>query len=304
MNINRRGLLTGALASIAYNAIAGNAHAQTAAEPTVLDVPYYIDPELSTGSHDPVGILYIAGFDSSGSVTTPNNEFQNQLNTLADTIERPDFRESIFMPGGPGSAALFVADYSNDSLLRIAGIDFREDDPRKFEIVANRIRTLERRANDGTKHHTFLENAARCLDHCPWQCDNINVNIMTDGTGTKNENIKYMKMLAERYGAVVSSLTTRVSAPDIYEWCKANLTTPAYKFTGPDGKLLKGGITEEIATEIDTQSDNVVAYANAVYKVFRKQMILQSASLEPNRTHAMLRARHGRIMGLNQLELT
>jgi hypothetical protein len=259
-----------------------------APQPKVIPVANYIHPELATDSTDPVGIAWVMAVDISGSINSSTNEYQAQLNALADAIERDDFRESIFQQAGPGSAALFVVDYDTQSQLQIPGIDFRENSPEKFRAVANIIRNIPRRNSGGTAHDAALQNATICFDYMPWECDRKHVNIMTDGTGNSYANRNEQRTLAERHEAIVSSLTTRVSTSDIYAWCEENLTTPAATYRRANGSFLSRGSTVEVATELETQGSNVGRYQDEVYLAIRKQILLQTASLniEPRTRYA------------------
>lgn len=298
--LDRRKFLLGSSASLLTSAAGFNAHAQsappgsrgiTSPSSKVIPVDSYIDPELWTGGDEPVGIAWVFGVDISGSINSSTNEYQTQIQALAEAIARDDFRESIFQQAGPGSAAIFVADYDTRSRLQIRGVDFRENDPAKFRMVADMIRNIPRRSSGGTAHDALLENAVVCFDMMPGAagCRRKHVNVMTDGTGTANLNRNMQRTLAMRHEAIVSSFVTRVPSPDMYAWCEANLTTPANTYRRENGEFLSRGSTVEVATELQTRGTEIGRYEDEVFLAIRRQILLQTASLdmEPRTRFAM-----------------
>lgn len=310
--LNRRKFLTASAAGLMGTAIGmaplRKAYAKIDETDTskVIPVDGYIDPEHWTGGDEPVGIAWVFGVDISGSVNSSTNEYQAELDALADAVSRDDFRESIFQHAGPGSAAIFVVDFDTQSMLTIKGMDFRENDPAKFLILADMIRSIPRRNSGGTSHDAALQNAAVCFDMMPGgaECKRKHVNIMTDGTGNSVANKAATKLLAERHGAAVSSLTTRVGSGTIYDWCAENLTTPANTYTGPDGKIVPRGSTVEVATEMETRGSNVGRYQDQVFLAIRKQILLQTAGLQHEYMPQQPRTRFANALPQRQPDLS
>lgn len=242
--------------------------------------------EMASDSTEPVGVAYVFGVDVSGSITSHNNEYQSQLNSLAETIESSDFRQAIFMPGGPGSAAIMVADYGTGSMLTVGWIDLRENDPARFQEVANIIRAIPRRESGVTNHHMFLQNALIGLDFLDqrWGANRKLVIVKTDGVATNGPSsvVPYRQELAERHGASISTLVTRVRNQDVYTWSRNHLTTPANTFIGPDGRFVPQGITVEVATELETQSADIASYRDRVLLAIRRLTLTQTAELNNN----------------------
>lgn len=238
----------------------------------------YIHPDLATGSTEPVGITFFFAIDSSGSIQNAKNEYQAQLDVIADAISRHEFWEAIFYPGAPGSAAIVVADYSSYAKLRVAGVDFRELDMDKAYALAETIRALPRVHSSSTSHYTALKEAGKYFENS-WDSQRNNVIVFTDGTGRSDLNFKAMSALASDYGATVSSFTTRVAKSDIFTWCQSNLTTP-HGLSRADGTDVPAGITVEVATELQTQGNNVAPIADRAFGALLKMIVHQSASLE------------------------
>lgn len=294
MDLSRRQFMVAAGAGVSSLIMprASQADNEVKTPSNILPVDHYIHPELATDSNDPVGICWVLCLDNSSSVD--KREYQAQLDASAETIRNSDFRETIFYKGspgsgedGPGSAALFIVDFGSDSKLLLPGIDFRENDPAKFERVADIIQfEIGRRMEaSSTFHHVGLYNASVCFDEMKkrWQCDNNHVLLKTDGTGNIEENKRAGKILAERHGANVSSLVTRTgNNSSNYDWCKEHLSTPADTYRGPNGLFVPAGITTEVATEAETAGQNVTRYHDNVFGVFRRQLALHFAN---NRHH-------------------
>jgi hypothetical protein len=238
--------------------------------------------EMASNSTEPVGVAYVFGIDVSGSISSFNNEYQSQLNSLAETIESSDFRQAIFMPGGPGSAAIMVADYGTGSMLTVGWIDLRENDPERFQQVANIIRSIPRRESGVTNHHFLLQNAIIGLDFLDqrWGATRKLVIVKTDGTGTPPSVAPHRRTLAERHGASISTLVTTVPNEYVYGWTRQHLTTPANTFIGPNGQYVPPGITVEVATELQTQGTDIASYRDRVLLAIRRLTLTQTAQLE------------------------
>lgn len=245
----------------------------------IIPISGALHPDLATDSTEPVGIIFGFGLDISMSIEA--EEYQAQLDALANTIERPDFRESIFAIGGPGSAAIFVGDFSYSSTIVLPAIDFRENDPEKFQQVADLIRALPRGKKGGTNTYSFLKNAARMFETLPWESNNTHTIVVTDGAGTQEEKIHdYVELLARKYQSSVSAFVTRTKdSSDNYDWALEHLTTPADTYRLPNGDFLQGGITKEIATEVETQGSNIARYQDMFFLATRQLITMQSASL-------------------------
>lgn len=246
----------------------------------MLPIEHAIHPELATNSEQSVGIVIGFGIDVSSSIDA--DEFTAQLEALADTIARPDFRESIFAVGGPGSAAIFIGDFGVHSQIMLPAIDFRENNPEKFTEVANIIRNLPRRAEEqDTRHYIFLENAIQMLETLKshWPSDNQHIAIFTDGSGYAPKNSNFQEILATQYGASISSFVTSTGSSSNYDWALKHMTTPSGQYQGPNGQNVPGGITEEIATESDTQGGNIARYRDRMFMAVRRLITTQTASI-------------------------
>ena len=285
--MNRRQFTLGALFGgiAAYTALSPkNAFAQyqdySRSSSSILPVESYIDPQMASGSREPIGMTLVIGFDISGSINSSTNEYTSQLLSIAESIERDDFREAIFAQGGPGSLAIFIVDYDHQSKLQIGGVDFRDNHPAKFRAFADRVRRLERRNSNGsTDQSAALENAAMCFEAAKriWPCERNHVDIMTDGDGYATRNKVWIKKLAEEHGASVSSMATRTSYnKDMREWCEENLRTPS-GLIGPNGRPVPAGVAVEVATEVQTQQSNISRYSNNVHHALRNHLNLQAS---------------------------
>ena len=251
----------------------------------VIPATSYVHPTLYTGSTADVGLAIVCAIDISGSVSSDTGEFQSQVQSLANAIASDDFRESIFYPGGPESVALCVIDFESNSKLQIPWVDFRENDRHKFLQFAEEVMNIRRRSNGGTDQSSAMENAAYCYSNMPFGADNKALNIMTDGTGNATTAQQWNRILAQEHEATVYALTTNTGSTWLNEWCEDNLITPSNRYTKRNGRPLSGGFVHEVATERQTQitraeGGNMAAYNDQVLLAFRRQVILQTASLD------------------------
>lgn len=274
----------GGVASLTSNYAYGGVGGPTGAYINpIIDVRDYFDKDMASKAYEPVGMTLVLGVDISSSIAPHGNEFHAQLNAIAESFENHDLRETIFGEGGPGSLAVFLLDFDHQSQLQIGGVDFRENHPAKFMEYAERVRSVKRRNDAGsTSHPAFLYNANICLHRAQerWPCRKNYVDIMTDGVSFDKEEVKdWIRKLATRYGAVVSSMATRI--PDYYRnvplWCEQNLRTPAKTYRGPDGQFVPEGSSAEIATHGKVDGENVIRYRYNVHRALRNH-IRQEAS--------------------------
>lgn len=294
---NGRNLLLGAVAATftavsAFNVSAqgamGDAYNYTSSYNTTRVIPHageYKHQYLATESTAPVGMAIVFAIDISGSISSPSGEYHSQIEALAEAIASDDFRQSIFMPGGPGSIAISVVDYDDKSKLLIPWVDLRQDDPTKFIQLGIEIQSLERRSNGGTEHSAALENAAINFEQLPWESDRNAVNIMTDGTSSTYNITKWREALAEEYNATIYALVTEGNySASLNPWAEDYLITPSNTYTGSNGRPLPGGFVHTVATERGTQtlgnSPGTGPFKNEVRKALRRQIILQTASLD------------------------
>lgn len=294
---NRRNYLLGAVAAAftavsAFNVAAqggpGGAYDYTSAYNSSRVIPHigeYKHQELATDSTAPVGMAIVLAIDISGSISSDSGEYHSQIEALAETIASDDFRQSIFMPGGPGSIAISVVDYDDRSKLLIPWVDFRRDDPTKFIQLGIEIQSLERRSNGGTEHSAALENAAINFEQLPWESQRNAVNIMTDGTSSTYNITKWRTALAEEYNATIYALVTEGNnSATLNPWAENYLITPPNTFIGDNGRPLPGGFVHTVATERGTQTMNnspgTGPFKNEVRKAIRRQIIIQTASLD------------------------
>lgn len=292
--LSRRKFLLQAGAAGLLTALGNNVFAQSSNNPydfnnprsKVIPPKTYTHPELYSGSTADVGLAIVCAIDISGSVSSESGEYQAQLQSLANAISSDDFRESIFYPGGPGSVALCVVDYDTNSELKIPWVDFRNDDRFKFLKFAEEVLSIQRRSNGGTDQSAAMENAAYCYENMPFKAKNKAVNIMTDGTGNNNIMTQHWnEVLAKEYEATVYALTTNTGYGGLNRWAKNYLITPANTYIKKNGRPLSGGFVHEVATERQTQMNNnksggMAAYNDEVLLAFRRQIILQTASLD------------------------
>ncbi|MFP4314521.1 MAG: DUF1194 domain-containing protein [Alphaproteobacteria bacterium] len=250
-------------------------------------VPYK-HPKYATSSREDVGLAMVCAIDISGSISSPTGEYRTQIEVLGEAIASDDIRQAVFMPGGPGSLALCVIDYSDRSELKIPWVDFREDDPAKFRLLGDEISKIQRRTTGGTTHEAALQNAALCFENlAPWQADNKSVNIMTDGTSSGPGLLSWRRTLAERYGATIYALVTESNnSSTLNPWARNNLITPPNTYTSSRGRPLPAGFVHTVATEQQTQTSNnnnnatgTAAYQGQVRLAIRRQIILQTAGL-------------------------
>ncbi len=245
----------------------------------------FVHPQLYSGSTEDVGLAIVCAIDISGSVSSDTGEFQSQIQSLANAIASDDFRESIFYPGGPESVALCVIDFESNSKLQIPWVDFRENNRLKFLQFAEEVRNIRRRSDGGTDHSAAMENAAYCYTYMPFGADNKALNIMTDGTGYATTAQQWNRILAQEHEATVYALTTNTGNDGLNKWAKENLITPPNTYIKENGRPLSGGFVHEVATEHQTQisraeGGNMAAYNDQVLLAFRRQVILQTASLD------------------------
>lgn len=301
---NRREFLKLTAASALSSAAGLPARANTfepeRAEPEVLAVPSYIDASAS-GRTDPVGIIWVLACDISSSVDSYQGEYDAQLEAFADAVGRDDFRETLFSPGGPQSAAIFFVDFGLHSRLEIPGVDFRENNRDHFRAYAGRVQNHERRGTpSSTRHDAALRNAGVCLEYARqvgWLGENTKscVNIMTDGAGEVEPNHEYRAILAENYGASVSSMvieprpsieyTPGSSGVNVQNWCARDLTTPGNTFIGPNGQLVPAGMTEKVAEEMETRGQATARFKNNTFMMMRRQITSRTAWRQLEPTH-------------------
>lgn len=298
--LNRRQMLLGSGAAIAGTAGLFNAHsvlADTEApnNPYNLVVPTtlpYKHPDYATSSRAPVGIAIVCAVDISGSISSDRGEYQTQVQALGQAIASDDIRQAIFMPGGPGSAAICVVDYDDRSKLQLPWVDFREDRREKFVVIGQQIESLQRRSNGGTVHEAALQNAGLCFENlAPWEAENKSVNIMTDGTSSSTGLRAWRALMAERYGATIYALVTEGNnSTALNTWARNNLITPPNTYFKPNGRPLPAGFVHTVATERQTQTmvntpgglagnSNFAAFNGQVRLAIRRQIILQTAGL-------------------------
>lgn len=290
--LSRRKFLLQAGAAGLLTALGNNVFAQSTSNDAnpygprskVIPPNTYTHPELYSGSTANVGLAVVCAIDISGSVSSQTGEYQAQLQSLANAIASDDFRESIFYPGGPESIALCVVDFDTNSKLQIPWVDFRENDRFKFLKFAEEVLSIKRRSNGGTDQSAALENAAYCYENMPFKAENKAVNVMTDGTGQNIMTRQWNKVLAKEYEATVYALTTNTGSPALNRWADNYLITPSNTYIKRDGRPLSGGFVHEVATEQQTQSNKagagMAAYNDEVLLAFRRQIILQTASLD------------------------
>ena len=295
---NKRNLLLGAVAATftavsAFNVSAqggpGGAYSYTSQYNSTRVIPHageYRHQYLASDSTAPVGMAIVFAIDISGSISSPSGEYNSQIEALGEAIASDDFRQSIFMPGGPGSIAIAVVDYDDRSKLLIPWVDLRQDDPTKFIQLGIEIQSLERRSNGGTEHSAALENAAINFEQLPWESDRNAVNIMTDGTSySAGQLSNWRRALAEEYNATIYALVTEGNnSATLNPWAEDYLVTPSNTYTGSNGRPLPGGFVHTVATERGTQtlgnSPGTGPFKNEVRKALRRQIILQTASLD------------------------
>lgn len=299
--LNRRQMLFGSGAAVLGTAGVFNAGALLAQEiqpppqpaspfPLVLDPnTNYRHPNLASSSTEPVGIAIVCAIDISGSINSISGEYRSQIEALGEAIASDDFRQSIFMPGGPGSAAICVIDYDGKSKLQIPWVDLREDNREKFVALGTEIASLERRASGGTTHEAALQNAALCFNNLsPWEAENKSVNIMTDGTSSSAGLATWRRILANDYNATIYALVTEGNnSSTLNPWAERNLITPPNTYFKPNGRPLPAGFVHTVATERQTQSlptttpnPGTAAFQGQVRLALRRQVILQTAGLD------------------------
>ena len=248
----------------------------------------YKHPELATNSNAPVGMAIVCAIDISGSISSPSGEYHSQIQALGEAIASDDFRQSIFMPGGPESVAICVVDYDDRSKLLIPWVDFRNDDPAKFVQLGVEVQSLERRSNGGTEHAAALENASLCFGNLPWESHRNSVNVMTDGTSSVTNVQNWRRILAEEFDATIYALVTEGNySATLNPWAEKNLVTPGNTYTKKDGRPLPAGFVHTVATERQTQtlgsSPGTGPFRDQVRLALRRQVILQTASLDIDR---------------------
>lgn len=290
--LNRRQMLLGTGAGLlsatglfnAGSALAqGDQHPGTSPRPSskILSPPHgYIHPNAS-GSTAPVGAAMVCAIDISGSISDHTGEYTSQVQALGEAIASDDFRQAIFMPGGPGSIALCVIDYDGKSQLQIPWLDFREDRRENFVMFGSETASLERRASGGTEHDAALENAAFCFMNLPWESHQNSVNVMTDGTSSPTSIAPWRRLLAQDHDATIYALVTESNySQTLNPWAQNNLITPSNTYTRSDGRPLSGGFVHTVATERMTERGGTPAYKGAVRLALRRQVILQTAGLD------------------------
>lgn len=262
----------------------GDHHPGTVSAPSTKILPPprgYKHPDLASDSTAPVGAAMVCAIDISGSINDYTGEYASQVQALGEAIASDDFRQAIFMPGGPGSIALCVIDYDGKSQLQIPWVDFREDRRDKFILFGSETASLERRASGGTEHDAALENSAHCFENMPWESRQNSVNIMTDGTSSTSAIAPWRRLLAQRYDATIYALVTESNySQTLNPWAQNNLITPSNTYTRSDGRPLSGGFVHTVATESQTQRGGTPAYKGAVRLALRRQVILQTAGLD------------------------
>lgn len=292
--LNRRNFLTGTGAGLltavggglfnAASAQSGFGGSTPPARPSLVITPASFVHPLWSGRTDEVGMAMVCAIDVSSSVSSDNGEYRGQLETLAAAIASDDFRESVFM--STKSLALCLIDFDNRSKIMIPWVDFREDSPDKFLQFANMILAQDRRSSGSTDQHAALENAAQCFTNMPFKARDKSVNIMTDGTGSTSQTPPWRDLLAREYEATIYALTTNTGSSHLNKWCEDNLITPSNTFMRKDGRPLSGGFVHEVATErqtqINTNSSGIPHYKDQVLLALRRQVIMQTASLDIN----------------------
>lgn len=229
----------------------------------------YLHPDATLNT-DPVGFLVMIGLDESGSINSANGEYAAQKEAAAAAIEHPDFRDTIFSSPDENlrSVAICVMSYDESSYLNIGWMDFREHDADRFRSFANNIRNIERHSTGGgTEHAPLLAHAAIAMRECPWEYRRGILNVATDGTSTKRNELRTLReLLAIDYKTTVNSLITETNA---FSFTNSSFARDHLR-TQPN-PYVPEGFTEIVAIESDTRTGgNVGLYVqNSVEQMSR-----------------------------------
>ena len=274
--------------------------------PQITDPKLFIHPKLASGIRDAVGVRLVCLFDISGSIDSA--EYEAQLNAMADAIASQDFRDAVYFTGGPQSVAICVADFGDNSDLRMPWVDFRKGDDWKFSLFSDEVRALKRRESGMTGQAKALQYSMVCLQNCPWKAKRSIVDMITDGqenvTMNGEEALKLSReALGTTYGATVNALITLDSygADDFVKWSWANLVTQ-HGFYKSDGSILDPGFVKVVATQQSVKSPGaIVEYYKAMELAFRRKLILEVAGIEHDelqrRVLAERKMNGGRLVG-------
>lgn len=292
--MNRRVFLGGAVAAAATTIIPGFNSKALASDYNIESyeirnagstIPEgFVHPRLASSNLQDVGARIVVSFDSSSSIDY--SEHRMQLEVLADAIESDDIYDAIFSPGGAESIAICVTDFSTLSELRIPWLDIRKGEAYKLKILGNEIRALLRRESNMTSHVMALRKADECLQNCPWQARRSLVDIITDGTnnsgGSLTELHDAVDILAKKHNATVNAfITLTPQYRGLEKWAWQNLVTQD-KY---NSETLDPGFVKIVATQISTKTPGaIVEYKDSMKLAFRRQLILETAQLQPDVT--------------------
>lgn len=248
----------------------------------------YKHPVLGSSSKEKVGVALVCLIDASGSMDSA--DFDAQISSMAEAIASEDFRDSIFLEGGPQSVAITVAEFGSKSYMHIPWVDIRKGDEEKLKSLAMQIKGIERAQFGNTNQITGIDTAALALENCPWDSDRRVVDMITDGEHNAGGDLKPSREnLALKHGATLNALVI-LDSSDGYkqeEWSKENIRTQK-NYEWKDGRIVKEGFVIVVASQLESDSYGaLVRYYKDMLRAFKAKLRMEISYNNDKSGHAV-----------------